>query len=691
MEHDENAIKSSWQQRAFEVCLTMVESSPDPVLASRVENLDGTYHPIRFARLSNSKLTPGELIALLMLCRELAQENEIEIYGRNATTVVRTNLRYENLKWALKALAPADFEVKNLDRYSRRGGLHVYQLRNSDGTSHRLDVELIEEMADGSDPLLFVAGIDDALPDVVRHFAFRELNLVLVDRDILASLAALKFPKLDRTAIDALRDQLPPEEDLALLSIAEIALCFRTYKVEDTLLALRRRVEATSRDNAKKPPQLSVAPLEKMVGLGNAKQAALDIVASLHDWQSGIIDWADVPRGLLLVGPPGTGKTELVRAIAGSSGIHLIATSYNDWQQAGSLSHFLKAMKDSFDKAMRLSPTIIFLDELDAFHTRQQISGSGHNDSYDVKAITALLEKLDGVAGREGVVVIGACNSVDHLDPAIRRSGRFDTTLRIPMPSLSDLEQILGQHVGTVIGDINLKACAAAALGKTGADCAAAVRAAKVVARRERRPMATEDLLEVLEGDLPDYTSEDWFRIAVHECGHAIVATALGTYTVGFIRIGAKGGVCNLNKRDELLTRGVLERAMMVHLAGRSAEMMIFGDAGAGSGGGGESDIARATGAAVDLVASLGLGDCGPVWLGDLGSDRAFQAAMVGHLPEILDLLKDADRAAGRILGDNQRLLIEMAQDLVRERVLYGDDLGRHLSNVSLSDIKSDR
>jgi ATP-dependent Zn protease len=600
-----------------------------------------------------------------------------------AATVVRTSVRYENLKWVLKGLAPAGVEVKNFDRYYRKGGLRLYQLSSGDGTYRRLDIELLEKLADGSDPLLFVTDLDYQLPDFVRQLPFRELRLDTVDRDILTCLAAMKFPALDRTAIDALYDQLPTEDDLALLPVAEIALCFRTHKVEYALVALRRRIEAAFVVEVEEPPQLSLVPLEELVGLGAAKQAALDSVAALRDWKSGAIDWADVPRGLLLVGPPGTGKTELARAIAGSSGIHFIATSYNDWQQTGSLSHFLTAMKNSFDEATRQSPAVLFLDELDAFHTRQALSGSGHNDSYDVKAITALLEKLDGVAGREGVVVMGACNTIEQLDPAILRSGRFDTILRISMPSLQNLQQILGQHLGSHADHIDLKACAAAALGKTGADCAAAVRAAKVVARRERRPMATGDLLEVLEGDLPNYTTEDWFRLAIHECGHAIVGTALGTYEIGFVKIGAKGGVCNLNKRDELVTRTVLQHKMMVNLAGRAAELLLFNDAGTGSGGGFESDIARATSTAVDLIASLGLGDCGPVWFGGLGSNRAFEEAINSHLPEVVDLLHGAHRAATRVVELNRSVLVKMAEELVERRILYGNDLSRYLSDVS--------
>ncbi|WP_190305682.1 AAA family ATPase [Roseicitreum antarcticum] len=553
-----------------------------------------------------------------------------------------------------------------------------------------MDAEQVEYLADGTDPILFAVGLDDDdLPEVVQQFPYQELRLEFIDRDILICVAALKYPDLDRTAIDALYDELPSVQDLALLSVAAIALCFRTHKIEDALQALRRRVEAALVvDEEEKPPALSVVPLEEMVGLGAAKQAALDIVSALQDWKSSAIDWSDVPRGLLLVGPPGTGKTELAGAIAGSSGIHLVATSYNDWQQAGSLSHFLTAMKNSFDEATRLSPAIIFIDELDAFFSRLEFTGTGRNDSYDVKAITALLEKLDGMAGREGVVAMGACNSVEQLDPAIRRSGRFDAILRIPMPSLPDLEQILGQHLGTKAGGIDLRACAAAALAKTGADCAAAVRAANVVARRERRAVRTEDLLEVLEGDPPNYTPEDLFRLAVHECGHAIVGTALGTYAVGFVRIGAKGGICNMTKQDELITRGVLQRAMMVHLSGRAAELLIFNEAAAGSGGGSESDIARATGAAIDMIASLGLGDSGPVWFGGLGSNRAFEKAMNGHLPEIVDLLKDAGHAATQVLEINRNILIAMAEDLVGRRVLYSDDLRRHLSNVSFPGVE---
>jgi ATP-dependent Zn protease len=431
-----------------------------------------------------------------------------------------------------------------------------------------------------------------------------------------------------------------------------------------------------------KPSVRSVVPLAEMAGLGAAKEAALEIVAALQAWKHGRLDWSAVPRGLLLAGEPGTGKTELARSLEGETAITLISASYSGWQKTGNLSSFQSAMERSFKEAQDNTPAVLFIDEVDAFHGRQHSDGGGHNDSYDAKVIAAFLEHLDGMAEREGVVVMGACNRLDRLDPAICRAGRFDTVIRMERPGLEDLAAILAQHLGPDAGRVDLPACAAAALGQTGADCAAAVRRARMKAMRGQREFCTADLLTALAGDGPGYSAEDEMRLAVHECGHAIVATALAAADVEYVRIDTQGGSCGFREGTALVTAEHLHQMRCVNLAGRAAEQLILGGFSTGAGGEAESDLALATRSAANQVVSFGLGSSGPIWFGRAGSGEAFREALNGHLPEVSELLDAAQETSLRILAANCDLLQKMAEKLISRRVLLGEDLDKCLSAV---------
>ena len=204
--------------------------------------------------------------------------------------------------------------------------------------------------------------------------------------------------------------------------------------------------------------------LADLAGLGAARDAALGIVEDLRAWQAGELPWDAVHRGLLVVGPPGTGKTELARAMAREPGIHLESASYAQWQARGHLGDMLQAMRASFAVAADQAPSILFLDELDAFGSRTG-GRSTQNYSYDTKVITGLLEQLDGIDGRVGVVVIGACTHPEGIDPAILRAGRFDERFEIRRPDAEALAIILRQHLGPDLPEADLATLGQMALG----------------------------------------------------------------------------------------------------------------------------------------------------------------------------------------------------------------------------------
>jgi SpoVK/Ycf46/Vps4 family AAA+-type ATPase len=188
---------------------------------------------------------------------------------------------------------------------------------------------------------------------------------------------------------------------------------------------------------ANQPPKasdvVSEIRLEDLEGYGEAKEWGLDLARDLEDWRTGTISWEDVDKGVLLSGPPGTGKTMFARALAATCHVKLIATSYAKWQAKGYLNDFLKAMQKSFKEAKDAAPTILFIDELDAFGSRDGAAGS--NASYDIMAINGLLEELDGIEGREGVIVVAACNHPKMVDAAILRAGRLDRHVMISLPN----------------------------------------------------------------------------------------------------------------------------------------------------------------------------------------------------------------------------------------------------------------
>ncbi|WP_292492059.1 ATP-binding protein [Mesorhizobium sp.] len=177
--------------------------------------------------------------------------------------------------------------------------------------------------------------------------------------------------------------------------------------------------------------------------------------------------WQDVDRGILLSGPPGTGKTTFAGALARTCDVHLVLGSLGRWQAKGHLGDLLKAMRAAFDEARKNAPSIIFIDEIDAVGDREKYSD--HNAQYCTEVVAALLECIDGADGREGVTVVGACNHPHKLDAALVRAGRLDRHVHIPLPDQQGREGILRWHLQGLLPDADLSGIAAKTAGWNGA------------------------------------------------------------------------------------------------------------------------------------------------------------------------------------------------------------------------------
>ncbi|MTI42510.1 ATP-dependent Zn protease [Roseibium hamelinense] len=380
----------------------------------------------------------------------------------------------------------------------------------------------------------------------------------------------------------------------------------------------RKVLEAISEDKSKadeNPANVELS-LETLAGLGEAGEWGRELAVDLKEWRTGKLPWSDVNRGVLVAGPPGTGKTTYAKALAKSCGVELVASSLAQWQAAGHLGDLLKAMRRTFAEARKKAPCVLFLDEFDSVGDRRTVRGD--NALYVVEKINGLLECLDGVEDREGIVVVAACNHPEIVDPAFLRPGRLERTICIPLPDRQAREQILRWHLKGALEHKDLSNIADRLEGHSGADIEKFVRDARRSARRERRDLEHDDLVSRLPNRIA-FSQADLRRIAVHEAGHAIVHASVGDGEIVRLRIepelamqGTKVEVGCLEIRKSALkgrTRRDYEAQLMVHLAGLAAEELVFGEIADGGGGSSGSDLAFATQIATEMEASLGFGD----------------------------------------------------------------------------------
>ncbi|CDZ55863.1 ATP-dependent zinc metalloprotease FtsH [Neorhizobium galegae bv. orientalis] len=436
---------------------------------------------------------------------------------------------------------------------------------------------------------------------------------------------------------------------------------------------------------AQRPTRLAAGPkLEDLSGLGLAGQWGLELARDLSDFNAGLIAWDDVDTGALISGPPGTGKTLFAEALARTCTLPIVVVSAAQWQAAGYLNDLLKAMRESFREAESKGPALLFIDELDAVGSRA-IHDSQHAD-YKRQVINGLLELLDGFERRSGVIVIGATNHPENIDPAILRPGRLDRHFVLPLPDATTRKQIFEFHAGIPVPEDHEDSFTHSTAGMSGAGLKQLVRDGKRAARRARTSFGFEQVLEVAR-PLIELPVEHVRVVAFHEVGHAIVGLELGMELEG-IGITDKvlaeglhtlGGALFMQHSFPMKTRSFYLDLIAMYLGGLAAETLMFGEFTESGGGDPSSDLGVATALATKVEACFGMGGTLAVDIvhdHELGLIRTNDVRVRAAVSETLD--KQFARAK-EILGIRSAAFRKLAETLMMARSMSAAEVSEVL------------
>lgn len=473
-------------------------------------------------------------------------------------------------------------------------------------------------------------------------------------------------------------------EYLARIDFDKVKMAVNGYRPVRSSISRLRRAAATKLLKAADEPLTrpeAKRTLHDMAGYGEAAEWGLRVAEDVAAWRAGNIDWEDIDRGVVLYGPPGTGKTTFGRALAATCGISIVEASSAKWQAMGHLGDMLRAMRDAFDMAHQKAPCILFLDEIDAFGNRGS-GASGDSRDYKRQVINGLLECLDPPGGRPGVIVVGATNLPDEIDPALLRPGRLERMIRVPMPNADDRVAILRQHLRGIEPPAELRHFKEMTEGCAGASIELVAREARRRARKSQHPLTEEDLIASLPPSRP-LSETELQRVAIHEAGHAIVGALASASDVLWVVISKRvslgesaaswGRVEYRTRPDVFQTEESMESSIDFHLAGIAAEKVIFGHHSTSGGGATASDLHTATDLATRMERHFGFGD---TLVFDQGvGTKALEGLRESdqRLRQAVDLrLKASLERARAVLEGHRAELEEIAGRLVRSGRVSG-------------------
>lgn len=429
-----------------------------------------------------------------------------------------------------------------------------------------------------------------------------------------------------------------------------------------------------------------------VAGCDHAKRDLMETVDFLKNPQKYVAIGAKMPKGVLMVGPPGTGKTRLARAVAGEAGVPFFSCSGSEFVEmfVGVGSARIRSL---FARAQEKAPCIIFIDEIDAVGKKRGagLFGGGGHEEHE-QTINQLLTMMDGFTPSTGVVVIAATNRPEILDEALLRPGRFDRQVRVDLPDVIGREAILGIHVKNKVlaPEVALNKIAKITVGFSGADLENLCNEACIYAARANRSAITpadfDQALEKLtigeERRTTLFTDEQRELIAYHEAGHALLGILLAPAydkirKISIVPRGPAGGVTYFEPAHEhgLVTREYLENQIMVALGGRIAEELIFGPQSVTNGGSG--DFARVTEIAREMVITYGFSDTfAPMNLED-------SEGLIGEIDiEVSNLVTTLYERAHALMGHNESMLHALAAELLEKETMNEDDIAKYFPNV---------
>ena len=431
-----------------------------------------------------------------------------------------------------------------------------------------------------------------------------------------------------------------------------------------------------------------------VAGEDEAKENLQEIVNYLHDPKQYEEIGASMPKGILLVGPPGTGKTMLAKAVAGESNVPFFSISGSEFVEMF-VGMGASKVRDLFKQAKEKAPCIVFIDEIDAIGQKRNSGNIGGNDERE-QTLNQLLTEMDGFEGNTGVIILAATNRPDSLDPALTRPGRFDRRVPVELPDLKGREEILKVHAKKVkiAPGVDFNTVARMASGASGAELANIVNEAALRAVRAGRKSVTEsDLEESIEVVIAGYqkknsilTDKEKCIVAYHEIGHALVAAKQSNSApVQKITIiprtsGALGYTMQVDEGNHyLMNQEELENKIATLTGGRAAEEVVFHSLTTGA----SNDIEQATKLARAMITRYGMsGDFDMVALETvnnqyLGGDTSLACSAQTQREidqKVVELVKAQHEKAVQILTDNRAKLDELAQYLYQKETITGEE-----------------